>query len=82
MLCATRSRILRSSTTAAAAAAVARTTSTGRMGRVGAIRCLNVHEYVSMELMKAHGITTPECYVADTPEEAEHIATTSLNRRT
>jgi hypothetical protein len=48
----------------------------------GPVRYLNVHEYISMELFKTHGIATPECYVADTPEEAEHIATTALNRRT
>ena len=48
----------------------------------GPVRFLNVHEYISMELFKTHGIATPECYVADTPEEAEHIATTALNRRT
>jgi hypothetical protein len=48
----------------------------------GHVRSLNVHEYISMELFKTHGIATPECYVADTAEEAEHIATTALNRRT
>jgi acyl-CoA synthetase (NDP forming) len=48
----------------------------------GHVRFLNVHEYISMELFKTHGIATPECYVADTAEEAEHIATTALNRRT
>ena len=39
----------------------------------GAVRFLNVHEYISMELMQSHGITTPESHVAETPEEAEHI---------
>jgi hypothetical protein len=35
-----------------------------------------------MELFKAHAITTPECFVANTAEEAEHIAICALNRRT
>lgn len=48
---------------------------------VGAVRNLNVHEYISMEIMKNHGIKTPDCYVASTPEEAEHIYNNSLNRR-
>jgi len=48
---------------------------------IGAVRFLNVHEYISMDLMKSHGIKTPECYVAETPEEAEHIFTNSLNKR-
>lgn len=48
---------------------------------VGAIRCFNVHEYISMEIMKNHGIPTPECFVANTPEEAEQIFSRSLNRR-
>lgn len=48
---------------------------------IGAVRNLNVHEYISMELMKSHGIKTPECYVAETPEEAEHVFTSSLNKR-
>lgn len=48
---------------------------------VGAVRFLNVHEHISMELMKTHGIQTPECYVASTPEEAEHLFGNSLNKR-
>ena len=40
---------------------------------VGAVRNLNVHEYISMELMQTHGIKTPDCHVATTPDEAEHI---------
>ena len=47
---------------------------------VGAVRNLNVHEYISMEVMKNHGIKTPECYVASTPDEAENIFTNSLNK--
>jgi hypothetical protein len=46
------------------------------------VRFLNVHEYISMELMQTHGITTPNCYVATTPEQAEHIFNNSLNKRT
>lgn len=49
---------------------------------VGSVRNLNVHEYISMELMKAHGIQTPECYVASTPDEAENIFQNSLNKGT
>ena len=45
----------------------------------GAVRCLNVHEYVSMEIMQQHGIATPSCYVASTPEEAEEIYTKKMN---
>lgn len=48
---------------------------------VGAVRNLNVHEYISMELMNAHGIATPAGYVANTPEEAENIFTNKLNKR-
>lgn len=48
---------------------------------VGAVRYLNVHEYISMEIMKTHGIKTPESYVASTPEEAEHLYKNSLNKR-
>ena len=40
---------------------------------VGAVRNLNVHEYISMEIMHDHGIATPEGYVASTPEEAENV---------
>jgi hypothetical protein len=40
---------------------------------LGAIRHLNVHEYISMELMNSHGIATPRGFVASTPEEAENI---------
>lgn len=47
---------------------------------MGAVRNLNVHEYVSMELMKSHGIQTPECYVASNPEEAENVFLNSLNK--
>jgi len=40
---------------------------------LGAVRNLNVHEYISMELMQSHGITTPMCKVATSPEEAETL---------
>lgn len=49
---------------------------------LGTVRYLNVHEYVSMEIMKQHGVKTPECYVAETPDEAEHVFETGLNKRT
>ena len=48
---------------------------------MGAVRHLNVHEYVSMEIMQAHGIKTPNCSVASTPEEAEQIFLHKLNKR-
>jgi hypothetical protein len=50
-------------------------------GAVGAVRNLNVHEYVSMEIMNAHHIPTPRSYVARTPEEAESIYTHKLAHR-
>jgi acyl-CoA synthetase (NDP forming) len=40
---------------------------------VGAVRNLNVHEYISMEIMNKYQIATPKGYVASTPEEAESI---------
>jgi succinyl-CoA synthetase beta subunit len=46
-----------------------------------ALRYLNVHEYISMEIMKSHGIQVPESHVASTPEEAVHIYTNILNKR-
>jgi succinyl-CoA synthetase beta subunit len=48
---------------------------------MGAIRYLNVHEYISMELMNAHGIVTPRGYVASTPDEAEIIYQTEFAKR-
>lgn len=42
------------------------------LSSVGAIRSLNVHEYISMEIMQEHGISVPEGYVSSTPEEAEN----------
>lgn len=40
-------------------------------GSLGAIRNLNVHEHISMELFNENGIATPKGTVAVTPEEAE-----------
>lgn len=40
-------------------------------GSLGAVRNLNVHEHVSMELFNEKGIATPKGIVATTPEEAE-----------
>ena len=42
------------------------------------IRMLNVHEYISMELMNQHQIPTPLGAVATTPEEAEHAYTSKF----
>mmetsp|Transcript_36976 Transcript_36976/g.66524 ORF Transcript_36976/g.66524 Transcript_36976/m.66524 type:complete len:451 (+) Transcript_36976:78-1430(+) len=47
---------------------------------MGAVRNLNVHEYISMEIMNQHGIATPKGFVANTPEEAEHIFNTQMNK--
>jgi succinyl-CoA synthetase beta subunit len=41
--------------------------------RLGGCRNLNVHEYVSMDVMKSSGITTPKCGVAHSVEEAEQV---------
>ena len=46
---------------------------------VGAIRNLNVHEYISMELMNHHKIATPDGYCATNAEEAENIYLHELN---
>lgn len=46
----------------------------------GLIRSLNTHEYQSMELLKQHGVKTPNAYVASTPEEAENLFLHSLNK--
>jgi hypothetical protein len=67
-------RNCRRSATATAATA-------SRPSAVGAVRFLNVHEYISMEIMKNHGIKTPECHVATTPEEAENLFQNAFNKR-
>jgi len=46
---------------------------------LGAVRNLNVHEYISMELMNKHGIATPKGFVASTAEEAEDIFANKMN---
>lgn len=46
--------------------------------QIGAIRCLNVHEYISMETMNSHHIATPLGAVATTAQEAEHIYATKF----
>lgn len=35
------------------------------------VRRLNVHEYVSMQIMAEHKIDTPTTKMAETPEDAE-----------
>jgi len=62
-------------------ASLFRRTAAPAAASVGAVRNLNVHEYISMEIMQSHGIKTPECFVANNPEEAEHIFLNSLNKR-
>lgn len=49
---------------------------------VGAVRNLNVHEYVSMELLEHYGVKVPKAFVASTPEEAENIFLHNLNKGT
>jgi succinyl-CoA synthetase beta subunit len=50
-------------------------------GAAAAVRFLNVHEYISMEIMQSHGIRTPKYQVASTPQEAEDIFSNVLNQR-
>ena len=45
------------------------------------VRYLNVHEYLSMSLMKENGINVPNGYVASTPEEAEDIFLNKLPKK-
>ena len=40
---------------------------------LGGIRNLNVHEYISMELLHKNKIPTPKAYAVTTPEQAESI---------
>lgn len=49
-------------------------------GAIGAVRNLNVHEHISMELFNSHGINTPKGAVAFTPEEAEEAYKKMGNR--
>ena len=41
-------------------------------------RWLNVHEHVGMELMRDYDIPVPRGSVAETPDEAEHVYSSSL----
>ena len=41
--------------------------------RVGAVRCLNVHEYVSMEVMRSFKIPVPKGGMAESKEGAVQI---------
>ena len=45
------------------------------------VRYLNVHEYLSMSLLKENGINVPNGYIASTPEEAEDIFLNKLNKK-
>lgn len=64
----------------AIAAATVRSPSVGA-AMAGAVRHLNVHEYISMETMNAHGIATPECFVTDSSEEAGTKAKEMITER-
>lgn len=41
------------------------------MAAVGGRRFLNIHEYLSMDVMRKYGVPVPRGKVASTPEEAE-----------
>lgn len=60
---------------------VARRSATAALRSGGAVRFLNVHEYISMELLKDHGVPTPEAYVASTASEAENIYMSKFNNK-
>jgi hypothetical protein len=40
---------------------------------MGSIRHLNVHEYISMEMLHNNNIPAPKSYAVTTPEQAETI---------
>lgn len=40
---------------------------------LGTIRHLNVHEYISMEMLHNNNIPAPKSYAVTTPEQAETI---------
>jgi len=44
------------------------------------IRMLNVHEYISMDIMKSFDINVPRGQVASTVDEAEHVYNNLLNK--
>ncbi|EWM24301.1 succinate- ligase [Nannochloropsis gaditana] len=43
-------------------------------------RMLNVHEYISMDIMKGYGIATPTGQVVSSVDEAEHVYVNMLNK--
>ncbi|CAN0429456.1 unnamed protein product, partial [Hapterophycus canaliculatus] len=43
------------------------------------VRRLNVHEYVSMEIMAEHDIDIPACKMAETPADAEEACAEIMN---
>lgn len=45
----------------------------------GQRRFLNVHEYISMDLMRKYGVPVPKGAVASTPAEAEALAAKMLS---
>ncbi len=46
----------------------------------GAVRNLNVHEYVSMEILEHYGVKVPRSFVASSPEEAEYAFLHNINK--
>ena len=42
------------------------------------VRYLNLHEYISMEIMNQYNISTPKSYAATSADEAEHIYETKM----
>ena len=48
---------------------------------LGAVRYLNVHEYVAMELFEKYDIPVPRNKVATSPEEAETAFLQHINTR-
>lgn len=47
---------------------------------VGAVRNLNVHEYVSMEILEHYGVKVPRSFVASSPDEAEYAFLHNINK--
>lgn len=47
---------------------------------IGAIRHSDLHEYLSMELMKQHEISTPAGFVGTSTEEVENIFLNKINK--
>eukprot|EP00977_Amphora_coffeiformis_P010266 scaffold2383_cov161-Amphora_coffeaeformis.AAC.22 len=46
-----------------------------------AVRNLNVHEYISMDLLKEYGVSVPEYHVANSPDEASDIFRNVFNEQ-